>query len=347
LEAKKILSQREIDSLLGSLGIEGEETLEPGPSPEPERAVRPYDFRRPDKFSKENLRALQTIHESFAREAGSALSSYLRTGIQVRLSSIEQIIYGEYLAQLANPTAVSIVSAEPLRGRLILEINLALAFALIDRLLGGKGQIVPRVREVTDIDLALLHALAKTILAPLSETWLQMTPVTMNLEDLAFNPQVVQVAFPSDVGILLLFELRMGDSASTISLFIPYTLLEPIIGKLSTQAWLLSARKDKGTSTGGDEVRRQLEKVDVPVTVSLGTTTVTVRELLGLQVGNVIKLDTSTGQELALLVGGQHKFWSRPGRVGRRIGVVVTRVSPEDVVRSDPKVGALVEGGAS
>ncbi|MCL5959300.1 MAG: flagellar motor switch protein FliM [Chloroflexi bacterium] len=345
MEAKKILSQREIDSLLGSLGLEGTETQETGPTPQPEKDVRPYDFRRPDKFSKEHLRALQTIHESFARTTASSLSSYLRTSLQVRLSSIEQVAYGEYIPQLSNPTVVNIVSAEPLPGRMIIEVNLGLAFALSDRLMGGKGQIIQRGREITDIDLVLLQAVGKTLLSSLRETWLQMTPVNMKIEEMVFNPLLVQVALPGDIGILLLFELRMGDVSSTISMFIPYTLLEPIVGKLSAQIWLLSARRDRNVVAAGDDIRRQLDKVDVPVTVNLGTTAVSVRELLALRVGDVIRLGVDSDQEVEVLVGGKRKFWSRPGRMGRRVGVAVSRVVQEDNVAKISDVVDSAVGG--
>lgn len=325
-ESKKTLSQWEIDLLLGS--VASQEGKDVGPKQELPANVRPYDFRRPDKFSKEHLRALQTIHENFARAAASSLSSYLRTGVQVRLSSVEQAVYGEYMQQLASPTVINIVSAEPLQGRLIMEVNFGLAFALIDRLLGGRGLIVQKAREATDIELALLQTLMKTILGSLREAWRNMIAVDMSLDDLVFSPEIAQTALPSDVGALLLFELQIGEASNTISLFIPYTMLEPIMGKLSAQMWFSSGRKD--VSASWDEIRRQLEKVELPIAVNLGGTTVSIRELLGLQKGNVIRLDTSPKQELRVLVGGKPKFKSRPGRVGRTLAVAITQVLRED-----------------
>ncbi|MDA8187412.1 MAG: flagellar motor switch protein FliM [Dehalococcoidales bacterium] len=339
-EAKKVLGQWEIDALLGSLGNQQEQEV--GTTPEAAKNIRPYDFRRPDKFSKEHLRALQTIHESFARGAASSLSSYLRTGIQVRLSSIEQAVYGEYVQQLENPTIINIVSVEPLPGHLIVEFNLPLAFGLIDRLLGGTGHIVQKSREVTDIEFILLQNLVRSLLASLRDAWAQISPLSPNLDDVIFNPQIVQAALPSDVGVLLLFELHIAEDSSIISLFIPYTTLEPIIGKLTSQMWFTGSHKD---TTARDDIRHQIEKVAVPIVVSLGTTTVSIRELLGLQKGNVIRLDTSTNQELQVLAGGKHKYWARPGRVGHSLAVAITRVVREEFSKKVPAQEASVAGG--
>lgn len=326
LETRKVLSQREIDLLLGSLGApDGQDVAQEAP---PAKIVRPYDFRRPEKFSKEQLRALQKIHESFARMAASSLSSKLRMLVQLRLTSVEQILYSEYVQQLQNPTVVSIVSAKPLPERIIIEINARLAFSLVDRLLGGAGEVPQIIREATDIEVTLLQTLARGFLSSLREAWSQLISVTFTLDELVFDPQTIEAAPSGDIGILLLFELQIRESADTISMFIPYTMLEPVIPKLSPRMWLGGV---SGNATAGNtEIRRQIERVEMPVTVSLGTATVSIRELLGLQKGDVIRLDTTADQELQVLVAGEHKFWSRPGRVGRRLAVVVTRLAPEE-----------------
>ncbi|MCL5961052.1 MAG: flagellar motor switch protein FliM [Chloroflexi bacterium] len=330
-EAKKVLSQWEIDLLLGAMGNqEGQESTS---TPESNKSVRPYDFRRPDKFSKEHLRALQTIHEAFARAAAFSLSSHMRTGIQIKLSSIEQAVYGEYVQQLSNPTVVSIASADPLPGRLIIEINMDLAFAIVDRLLGGTGQFQQKLREVTDIEFALLQTVVKSLLAALREAWLHLAPVTVGLEDLVFNPQIVQAAFPSDIGILLLFELRIGEASSTISMYIPYTLLEPVMGKLSSQMWFSRVRKE--ASEDRDTICRQIETIELPITVNLGSAIASTRELLDLHKGDVIKLSALCDQELRVLVADKHKFWSRPGRVGRRMAVAITRSCADNSLGGD------------
>ncbi|MCL5025289.1 MAG: flagellar motor switch protein FliM [Chloroflexi bacterium] len=326
VEAKKVLSQWEIDSLLGSL--DSQEGTAAGMEVDGNKNVRLYDFRRPGKFSKEHLRAIQTIHESFAHGTASSLSSYLRTGVQLQLSSVEQAVYEEYIEQLSNPTVLAIVSADPLPGHMIIEMNMGLAFALIDRLLGGTGLVPQKLREVTDVELILLQTLIKSLLASLRESWLQIHRVNLKLDEMVFNPEIVHSALPADVGVLLLFELRMKETSNIISIFTPYTMLEPIIGKLTSQMWLAGVRKD--VSGGQDAIRMQLEKVDLPVKAELGTATVSVRELIGLQRGDVIVLETGIKEELEVMVAGKHKYYGRPGRIGRRLGVAITRTSQEE-----------------
>lgn len=321
-EGQRVLAQWEIDSLLGAVGSPEFQTAQA--APETAKNVRPYDFRRPDKFSKEHLRALQTLHESFARSATSSLSSYLRTGIQVRLSSVEQIVFGEYVQQLAIPTVIGIVSAPPLPGHMIVEVNVDLAFALVERLLGGQGQIVQKSREMTDIEIVLLQNLMKNLLVALNDAWRQVCQVNLSLDDLVFNPQIVQAALPADVGVLLLFELRIGESSEAISMVIPYSLIEPVIDMFSSQMWLAGVHQR--TDVDDDVVRRQLDKVRLPINVNLGTTAVFCKDLIDLRKGNVIVLDAATNQELQVMVGGHHKYFGRPGRSGRKMAVTITRV---------------------
>ena len=160
----KTLSQWEIDALLNSIGSDDSTTagassavgLMPSVA---ERTIKLYDFRRPDRFSKEHIRAIQNIHETFARVTASSLSSYLRSTTTVSLSSIEQVVYDEYVHQLANPTLVNLVELQPLAGRIVVEMNLNMGLAMLDRMMGGAGQMNMRRNELTDIEMALLRSL--------------------------------------------------------------------------------------------------------------------------------------------------------------------------------------------
>jgi flagellar motor switch protein FliM len=233
-------------------------------------------------------------------------------------------MFGEYVQQLANPTVIGIISAPPLPGHLIFEVNMDLSFALVERLLGGQGQILQKTREMTDIELVLLETLMKCLLSSLNEAWQQVSSVALNLDDLVFNPQIVQAALPADVGVLLLFELRIGEASEAISMLVPYSLLEPIIDKLTSQMWLAGIHQ--ATVADQDGVRQQLDKVKLPVSVCLGSTAVSFRDLLELRTGNVIKLESATDEELPLFVGGNHKYYGRPGRSGRKMAVAITRI---------------------
>src|SRR5215211_110975 len=169
----KTLAQWEIDALLNSLGNDEAASQANGsgvPSANDGRNVKLYDFRRPDKFSKEHIRAIQNIHETFARVTASSLSSYLRSTTTVSLSSIEQVVYDEYIHQLSNPTLVNLVELQPLSGRIVVEMNMNLGLAMLDRMMGGPGQVAARP-ELTDIEMALLRSLGGTVSAGLRDGW--------------------------------------------------------------------------------------------------------------------------------------------------------------------------------
>src|SRR5438067_1921565 len=172
----KTLSQWEIDALLNSIGSDDSTVAGPigavGVMPSaPERTIKLYDFRRPDRFSKEHIRAIQNIHETFARVTGSSLSSLLRSATSVSLSSIEQVVYDEYIHQLSNPTLVNLIELQPLAGRIVIEMNMNLGLAMLDRIMGGPGTVSVRRNELTDIELALLRSLGGTIGSGLRDGW--------------------------------------------------------------------------------------------------------------------------------------------------------------------------------
>jgi flagellar motor switch protein FliM len=327
----KVLTQAEINALLGAFAEETEGV----PASEPawlSKNIKAYDFRRPDKFSKDHIRALQMLHEAFARLVASSLSAYLRAAIQVHLVSVEQTLYDEYIQQLPNPTMINVISMEPLPGRVILEINLGIAFGLIDRLLGGAGKIMQKAREVTDIELALLQGLTANILTALKESWSNIVDISPKLEDTVFSPQVIQAAMPGDVAILLVFEIKLVGNSGTISVCLPFTVLEPVASKLSTQVWFSGARRN-GPESAPTDVKSQLARVSVPISVQLGHIDVTLQELLSLQVGNVVRLDTPIDGEIGILVGDSVKFLGRPGLSRGKLAVQVTREMLEEEVK--------------
>ncbi|MCL5256772.1 MAG: flagellar motor switch protein FliM [Chloroflexi bacterium] len=321
----KILSQYEIDSLLSSLTTETpaeEESM----LRRPQLAnVKAYDFRRPDKFSKDHIRTLQMIHESFSRLIASSLSGYLRLGITTRLVSVEQLVYDEYLARIPAPTLLNIVSLSPLPGRSFLEISLPVAFAFLDRLLGGTAKSLQKTREPTDIELSLLNSITALLLNNLKEAWGNVIHLDPALEETSLSPQQIHGLLPTDVMVVFAFEARIMEAGGTMSLAMPYALLEPVLPKLSAQLWFTSSRQD-GSGEAPSGLRRQVEKVAIPVQVQLGRAKVTLRELIDLQGGDVITLDTYLKDDVPVLVRGESKYRGRPGLVGKRMSVQITEV---------------------
>lgn len=337
----EILTQAEIEALLASLSETDREqasTLVGTPLTEPAGARRKgmrqpsigyevYDFRRPDKFSKEQLRTLQMLHETFARLAGSQLSGFLRTPVTVDLVSLEQVPYEEYLRSI-NQSVFTILSLPPLSGQTVMEIEFPLIFTMIDRLLGGPGRSVDRAM-LTDIERPLLRQVLERLFIPFKSAWEGVVILNPGIEAIETSAQFVQIAPPTDIVVTILFEVRVAGMRGAMSLCVPYLVLKPITTKLSAQKWFVtSARRPNA------QVRRQiaghLRDVSVDCALLMGRTHVTIGDFLALQVGDVLRLDQKENRDIVLQVNGAPKFLGRPALNGRRLAFTATaRVEPE------------------
>lgn len=293
------------------------------------KAVKAYDFRRPDKFSKEQLRALQVLHETFARFAGSALSAYLRTHVQMHLARVAQSTYDEFVEQVPTSSIVGAFSMEPLPGRSCMEMDLPFAFALIDRLLGGSGQVREWTGDITDIELTLLHGLMGNVLSHLRDAWANLETITPKVESVVLSAQSVQAAFPGDVVLLVDLEARLGETEGKLTLCFPYSTLEPIIPRLSAELWLTGARQGRSDERL-EKVRHQVERASILLVVQLGTAEVELKDLLDLKPGDIICLDRSEWGQVEVLVGGRPKFLGRPGTIHGQRGVEITSTIEEE-----------------
>src|SRR6195952_2856623 len=247
--------------------------------------VNVYDFKRPERVSKDQMRALQTLHEGFGRNFGAALSGYLRTIIEVNVANIEQLTYSEFIHSLPNPTCFNLLKADQLDGQLCLEISPLIIYPIIDRLLGGSNAdlFIPQ-RPLTQIEQRLVQRITDRAMQHLSEAWTNLTPVTFSVSDFESNPQLVLIVPPNETVVVVGFELKMGNRAGTMSLCIPYNVIEPIMGQLSNQSWF-SYQKRGGQEDGQKRLVSNVSHAPVEVRAFLARTTIRVQDLLGLQVG--------------------------------------------------------------
>src|SRR5438552_9962121 len=327
----KTLSQWEVDALLNSIGSDDSTTGGAGGAVgvlpnTPERSIKLYDFRRPDRFSKEHIRAIQNIHEAFARVTASSLSSYLRSATTVSLSSIEQVVYEEYVHQLSNPTLVNLVELQPLAGRIVVEMNFNLGLAMLDRMMGGPGQANMRRGELTDIEMALLRSLGATISAGLKDGWTAVADLQPALVETVLNADLVQAALPGDIAALLLFEIHTLGMSGTISICVPHPVIEPLMDRLNTQAWFSSGSHKNGSEDDRLKLADGIRGARLPIGVELGSTTITVGELLDIRAGDVIRLDRGVDGELPVLAGKRARFLGRPGTLGGNRAIQITGI---------------------
>src|SRR5688572_17720206 len=223
-----ILSQSEVESLLSSMESHGPRGAIPAPAaaaataaPAAQRAAAPtkprekitsYDFKRPERVGKEQMRSLQTMHEGFGRNFGAALSALLRTIVELKLTSVDQLTYSEFVFSLENPTCFNLINAPPLEGQLILDINLSLLFPIIDRLLGGNSEAsAPARRPLTEIELRLVSRITDLFFAEMKHAWHNVLELDLSVDRVESNPQLVQIVPPNEVVVLISFELTIGD----------------------------------------------------------------------------------------------------------------------------------------
>lgn len=322
-DVSDVLSQAEIDALLSAISSGDLDATAIQEEPAVAQ-VKPFDFERPSKFSKDQLRTLEMLHETFCRVAQNQLSAQLRTLVEIDVSGADQVSYGEFVRSMPFPTLINIVSLSPLEGNSLIEVSLPLTLSIIDRLVGGPGVYRGRTRELTEIELALMRNLVEVLLTAFTEAWGTVMPVTFRFEASEMNPQFAQVAAPGDIAVLLSFEMRVGTVSGMLHLCIPHTVIEPMVGKLSAQSYYSSNRGEQ-TPELRDAIAQELGGVTVPVSVELGHTSLQVAHLLSLAPGDVIPLDTAPGSDVFVRVGDLGTFMAQPGMRGRRLAVQITR----------------------
>ena len=231
----EVLSQDEIDQLLTAISSGETETDDFKPVNDT-RKIKIYDFKRPDKFSKEQLRTVSNMHETFARLTTTSLSAQLRSLVHVHVASVDQLTYEEFIRSIPTPTTLAVVNMDPLKGNAVLEIDPAITFCMIDRLFGGRGVTVSnKNRDLTDIEQSVMEGIIVRILANMREAWTQVIDLRPRLGQIETNPQFAQIVPPSEMVVLITLETKVGDEEGMMNFCIPYLTIEPIISKLSSQ----------------------------------------------------------------------------------------------------------------
>jgi len=331
-----VLSQSEVESLLAALDPAAAKAR--GGSQEIEDVsghVTIYDFKRPERVSKEQMRSFHALHEGFSREFGAALSGMVRSIVEVKLVSVDQLTYSEFVFSLENPTCFNLLRAEPLDGHIILDINPSIIFPMIDRLLGGgrsPQQTVPR-RPLTEIELRLLSRLTDLVINGLKVAWSNVCELKLRVTQVESNPQLVQIVPPNEVVVLISFELSMGESRGIMNLCIPYNTIEPLAGKLAANSWTSYTQKQADPRQVVN-LETGLSSAAVEMVVYLASTRLTASEVVHLAVGDVICTENSKQQALTVCVEGRPKFEGFAGLIKGHKAVRVGKsiVTPEEVV---------------
>ena len=321
----EVLSQDEIDQLLTAISSGDVETEDVTRQATDQRKIKIYDFKRPDKFSKEQIRTVSIMHETFARLTTTSLSAQLRSLVQVHVASVDQLTYEEFIRSIPNPTTLAVINMDPLKGSSVLEIDPAITFSIIDRLFGGKGESIKVSRDLTDIESSVMEGIVVRILGNMREAWSQVIDLRPRLGQIETNPQFAQIVPPNEMVVLVTLETKVGDVEGMMNFCIPYLTIEPIISKLSAQYWYSSVRRG-ATTENLNILRERLATVDVNVYAEIGSMDLTVREVLALTVGDIVRLpNVRSGDPMTLNVGSRPKFLCRPGVVGKKLAVQIIK----------------------
>ena len=334
---KDVLSQNEVDSLLGSPDVSDPPSNDLSSQPSPtlsdlsidsqcEKVVT-YNFKRPERVGKKQMRALRSMHEGFGRNLGASLSALLRSVIEVKLVSVDQLTYSEFVFSLENPSCFNLLDASPLEGKLILDISPSILYPIIDRMLGGgKDRSPPTRRPLTEIELRLVRRITDLFLRKLKHAWGNVIELDLAVDRVESNPQLVQVVPPNEVVVLICFELSLSDLRGMLNLCIPFNSIEHISSKLTANPWVNFGQRDLSDSSQ-EIIGRQMERAVVEVIVELAEAKITTADLVSLRVGDIITTDQACHGQLPVLVEGVRKYYARPGAIKGRKAFQVEAVT--------------------
>ena len=331
--AGEVLSQAEVENLLsmmssdmgskfspvGSAGLgiveRGDSIKTSGSAWMPKERVTSIDFKSPDRVGKDQMKTLQTMHEGFGRKFAAGLSAMLRTVVDVKLTTVDQLAYSEFVFGLDNPTCFNLLRAEPLEGNLILDISPSILYPMIDRLLGGgREQAMTVRRPLTEIEQRLVLRVTKMFLGELKHAWENVIDLEFEVIQTESNPQLIQVVPPNEVVIVLCFEVALPEVRGAITLCIPYNSFERISSKLTSTNWTGYTSKKMATPQTIKSISKDIRNMKALLKVKLAESKMKVHEFINLRVGDIICTQKSASSPLLVSVEGIPKYWALPGR---------------------------------
>jgi flagellar motor switch protein FliM len=315
------LSQSEIDALINQLNSDDTVALELIKE-ETQTTAKNYNFRRPNKFTKDQLRTLFMINENFSRIISNYLSGYLRSTINIKIASVEQVTYEEFLVSIFCPTLLTIFQMNPLNGSAVLETSHNFTSPAIDLLFGGMGRNTNRAKELTEIELRVLKKLIEKLLENMALAWLDVFEFKTTIDSMESNPQYNQIISPNETVAIITFTADVANNQSIINLCLPHATLKEAIPNLTAQNWF--AAQQYADVSQAKDIETRLGKVALGLTACCGETQLTIQEFLQLEEGDVVLLDTIVGEDMELLIEGYPKLSFQPGIIGDQLAAMIT-----------------------
>jgi flagellar motor switch protein FliM len=341
-----MLTQAEIDALLsGTIETEsgGKETnlaqlmgkqAAPLKGAASSREVKPYNFWSPERFSKDQMRAVELVHEELAERLSTSLPAFLRSNIRLRVVHTEQGRFHDFVNDLPPNCLYHIITLNPLPGQMVVTIGSDLNFVVLEQRLGGRGERNNKGRVLTEIDQSLLRSMVEHMLNDIKAAWSKVVAIEPGLEDSTINSNWVQMVMGNERVMLISFEITLQGVTGNMNIYIPFTTLKPAAGVLNPHVWI-TGRKEKQVDLAARKTAMEgLSLVSLPVRVFLGSSRLRVSEVAALELGDVIQLETENDEPLVVQVSGQPRFLARAGRVGKRLAATIETILPPSGVNS-------------
>lgn len=317
----EILSQQQIDALLSEIES-GEQGIETAVERRQAKVIL-YDFRHPNVLSKDQSRLLEMVHARFAKLVEGYLTSTLRKLVNVSLIAIDQVTYADYVLSMSDPSCIYVLHMEKLEGESLMEITLPLVFLLVDRLFGGEGKGTDDVREMTQIEQHVIAKIADDLVGFLNKAWDEVYPIGTSISGFQSRPNFIQIASPEEMVISISLEVSIKSLSGSINLGLPYRLFEEVLATAGKKQDAIARRLKKRSMRERRILSSQVRRATMPVRVTLGQKKITVGDLLALEIGDVICLDTLVDDALTVYIDEVPRFLGRPGMSGTRLAVQI------------------------
>ncbi len=310
---KELLSDEEMSALLPENGRDEQ--------PQERRRVVPYNFRRPDRLSKEQVRSLYLLHDTFAHNLSLSLPLFLRTISEINLISVEQLPYADYLRGLSDPTNIFSISAEKLRGIFAIELNSSIAFPIIDRMLGGGGEALNESRAATEIELKVLEGFLDVVIDNYRETWKPTVEFEAEIVGRETRPQLLQIVAPNEIVSVVVYQIQIGEAKGALSLCLPVAMLEKVVGNFNSSAYTQNSQTSPEATQA---LLNTLAAVRLPVSAELSKVRAAVADLMNLTAGDVLRTNHRIEKSVNVGIGSSIKFAGRLAALDGRMVVQVT-----------------------
>ncbi len=315
--ADRVLSQQEIENVFRSVQTKS-------PREDMAKRAQPYDFRRPDRIAKDQLRAIHMIHETFARSIGSSLSAFLRAYVAVNLVSVEQLSFAEFSRSLPSPTCLISLGMAGFDNNALMELNPSILFPVLELILGGSIAVRAKIeREMTEIERTILDGFFRILVKDLKDAW-RMVPAALDfrIDGYETDPQLLQILSPNEAVVAISIELRIGDIAGMMNIGVPSIIIK-MLGQRMDQHTI---RKSELTESEHQRIMRLLRPAAVRMDVRLAGPTLTVRDLLSLNVDDVLTFDYPVQRPMTATFNGRRKYHGQIVATGRKRAVELTEI---------------------